>query len=507
MLTRIIFPANEINLRSVHPDGSVNSHNIFGVDSISLLIGHNGAGKTHVLKDLIYEFRQGGATKISSRCILKAEPENGDIKDYLKKEWGLVYFTPVPHGGRVSRSNRICDASPKSNRPLNAFDLKDQTDLLKGFGVKTKLKATLKVDRKKVICYFLDIASSIKNDEFGERLLGRHFQGFKGFCADIKERRTTFGMVAGVLLRKSKNDGHMAETLHSFITELDKRFFKECDLIKVFSVFAVVEHQMSSGLQRRQLFAEVVRSFFGIELMEGLGQGISPVIAPEFIEKCREVEDFVRNNGLKITKSSTFGFSSNIDDAMSRKLLGGGFLSRIINLGWKGLSSGEWALLSQMHLISRAVETLVKNGATSILILIDEGDAFLHLEWQRRYIGEIDKFLLLTKERLGLDTIQVIIATHSPLLASDVPSEYVCRLGKDSKDPVPSFAAPLQTLLNLSFSAKSIGQHAIETVNETIVRIESRTMTELDHYVVSIVDDPLIKSELERLMQMSGYTS
>nr|WP_315445363.1 AAA family ATPase [uncultured Pseudomonas sp.] len=505
MITRIVFPTNEINLRSVDSDDSVKPYNIFGVDSLSLLIGNNGAGKTHAFKDLIHEFRQGGIAKLSSRCVFKAEPKDGAIENYLEKDWGLIYFTPVPHGGRVHRSNKICDASPKANHPLDAFDLKDQTDLLKGFGVKTKLKAFLRVDRKKVICYLLDIASSITNDECGERLLGSEFKVFKALCADIKDRGSAFGIVAALSLRKGKSNGPVSKALHTCIAALDKRFFTDFDPVEVFSVFAVIEDQMSAKLQRPRLVADAIRFRFGIELMDGLGQGISPIIAREFLQKCDDLQEFIRKNHIKITKSPTFGFSFALGDSMDRAWLGGGFISRILNLGWEGLSSGEWALLSQMYLISRAVDGLVENGAKSVLILIDEGDAFLHLEWQRRYIGEIDKFLFKTKERLGLNTVQVIIATHSPLLASDVPSEYVCRLGEGPQEQVPSFAAPLQTLLNLSFSAKSIGQHAIETVNKTIGRIESRSMTDMDHYVVSIVDDPLIKGELKRLMQQNGY--
>lgn len=73
----------------------------------------------------------------------------------------------------------------------------------------------------------------------------------------------------------------------------------------------------------------------------------------------------------------------------------------------------------------------IKKEAFNFIILIDEPDLHLHLEWQRQYIQKlIDVFSTLDKNI----KLHFIIATHSPFIISDLPVESLILLEKDKKE-------------------------------------------------------------------------
>jgi ABC-type glutathione transport system ATPase component len=82
-------------------------------------------------------------------------------------------------------------------------------------------------------------------------------------------------------------------------------------------------------------------------------------------------------------------------------------------------SSGQWHILSSLLFVSLAVED-------DTLILIDEPENSLHPQWQREYLN------LFAKAISSCDGVHVIVATHSPLVASSLPPDQaeVIKLGR-----------------------------------------------------------------------------
>lgn len=174
-----------------------------------------------------------------------------------------------------------------------------------------------------------------------------------------------------------------------------------------------------------------------------------------------------------------------------------------VKFSWSGVSSGQWAMITQLIHIEKAFHQIAKDKTLdTMLVLIDEGDAFLHLEWQRNYLSKLDQHL--ARMRLAhphIKYVQALVATHSPLLASAVPSDYVNRLHKGKlTGKGPAFAAPFQLLLGEAFNANSIGDDALALIGGVVENLKKGKVTPLDRYIVSIVDDPLIRRELEAMM-------
>jgi predicted ATP-dependent endonuclease of OLD family len=211
-----------------------------------------------------------------------------------------------------------------------------------------------------------------------------------------------------------------------------------------------------------------------------------------------EQANLFRRSRAKLASKLSRRFTLHIEDfipASPESVSTGYFTTRL-----DGMSSGQAALMSQFCRIAKALNRMAKRRK-SILLLIDEGDAFLHLEWQRIYIHQLNKFLAMERDKLGLETLQVVMSTHSPLLATDVPKQFICRLdeGAHGKTPI-AFAATLHALLNQSFQSKTIGAFASHRINELINNLNEGIKGNRDKIVADSIDNPIILAELDRLV-------
>ena len=160
------------------------------------------------------------------------------------------------------------------------------------------------------------------------------------------------------------------------------------------------------------------------------------------------------------------------------------------------MSSGLQALVEQFALIGEAVNNAARKGRLSLVILIDEGDAYLHLDWQRKYFSLLNKYLGDLKTQHNLDSLQLILATHSPLLAADIPGDFVTNL--DSDETMKTFAAPLEEVIAGSFESSSLGEFAAKKINEIYRRAQSSSLTDTDRRLIKAVGDVAIRSALMR---------
>lgn len=152
------------------------------------------------------------------------------------------------------------------------------------------------------------------------------------------------------------------------------------------------------------------------------------------------------------------------------------------------LSSGELAIL---NLFSRLYDAIVVKPKTfanlfpPTLLLLDETELGLHPEWQRQYISVLLHFLqLLTNkgktekqgqgEANGL-SFQIVLASHSPILLSDIPRACSNYLGANKETAVieETFASNIFELYRNSFFMKNgmMGAFAEEKVKDLLERI------------------------------------
>jgi hypothetical protein len=174
---------------------------------------------------------------------------------------------------------------------------------------------------------------------------------------------------------------------------------------------------------------------------------------------------------------------------------------------WHGLSAGEAALLnlfSRIHSISR-----YDQYNDNIWILIDEGDLYLHPEWQRTFLNNLHVYLpKFFKDK----RIQLFLTSHSPFLVSDLPTENLILMTKDengwgivvdNKRLGSTFGANIHTLFTDAFFLKNglIGEFARSKIESLIQRLNQKDQYTYEEYTIlkkeiDIIGEPFIRFKL-----------
>jgi len=190
------------------------------------------------------------------------------------------------------------------------------------------------------------------------------------------------------------------------------------------------------------------------------------------------------------------------------------------------LSAGESALYYTFGRFHSLKHKVLNNN---LLILIDEGDLYLHPEWQKSYIDYLVKFLpVIFKDK----QIQIVITSHSPIILSDLPKENVIFLTKgfNKKCKVlptegrKTFGANIHDLYNDGFfvdgnnSTGAMGKFAENKINKVIDWLNSDKEKDSDRLkdifdynknIIELVDEPILYNRLyemysEKLVEEFG---
>jgi hypothetical protein len=493
--------------RDVPGNIGVPEENIYDIDSISLLIGDNGAGKTHVLGSIF-----NGLDRLEPVARpFEWDPVFFDETESNFDHIGVVYFSHAPNHVRKKPNCRRCiDASPSPKRRYVPEWLLGKQDLLKEVtDIDPRFEAVLRINPRLLLrqCVGMMLNNLIPLPRF-LRVMTRDFSELSHAYVQASKRggqseRPGIRLPLPEYGRFPEFDRQLGQFLSEMFqviveplpTELAVMFFFQLELLLRYrantdEIVEFFERWWNGDLSNTPV---MVQHGHGVEQAGELWEMLQGVHGPvEYKIEPREI-------------TATVVLESRVALDNIRNIP----LAKNLRIGWMNVSSGLWALIIQYIELDKAVSKLSRmRDVTTVVVMIDEGDAFLHLEWQRKYIETMNRFLTRIKRNYKIQCLQLIIATHSPLLATDVPSAYVNRLeDRRMVGPKPSFAAPLQTILNSSFEAKTIGQYALQKIRETVSNVKSGNVTEIDRYLTSIVDDPIIARELGRLFEMQAESS
>ena len=154
-----------------------------------------------------------------------------------------------------------------------------------------------------------------------------------------------------------------------------------------------------------------------------------------------------------------------------------------------------------------------RNKCDSVILLIDEADLSYHPEWQRQLIQILAAFLPLEFGNCGIDDLQLILTTHSPLLLGDFPSNNVTYLGESNKkekntDRLNTFGQNIHTILKDSFFLENgtIGAFAADKINKTAEKLRDKdNLTPEDlkecKTIIDLVAPGILKSKLIELYE------
>ncbi|PEP14032.1 AAA family ATPase [Bacillus wiedmannii] len=193
-----------------------------------------------------------------------------------------------------------------------------------------------------------------------------------------------------------------------------------------------------------------------------------------------------------------------------------------VNVSWRELSSGENAFLniySRFYFVSQKKE-LLDHPENDLIILIDEGEVYLHPHWQSNLVNSLIEFLpIIFKNNEGLNqrNIQMILTSNSPFLVSDLPSANTIFLKKEQAQTIiiegldeyhQTFAANIHSLLAHSFFMEDgvTGKFAKRKINEIIhllVKEDIDTILENEEKIektINLIGEPVIRNKLSQML-------
>ncbi|KFF01351.1 hypothetical protein IX39_12310 [Chryseobacterium formosense] len=181
--------------------------------------------------------------------------------------------------------------------------------------------------------------------------------------------------------------------------------------------------------------------------------------------------------------------------------------SSLITHDWSQLSSGLKAYLNLFSQLFDLSSKVTKPNNQNILICIDEGDLYLHPEWQKNFLNDLIWFLEQIFTNIN---IQLLLTSHSPFLISDLPKENVILLDKDCKpdrqlNQSSSFGANIHQLYNKQFFLinGAIGEFARIKISNILSELKYVNKTTLEKYekLISMIGEPVLRIRLEEELQ------
>lgn len=144
-------------------------------------------------------------------------------------------------------------------------------------------------------------------------------------------------------------------------------------------------------------------------------------------------------------------------------------------------------------------------------VIFDEVELYFHPDMQRRFVQQLVESLRSVHFSKNIRGINIILATHSPFILSDIPHTNILQLGEKKKNLEGSFGANVITLLADGFFMDyTIGEFArkeIESMVSTYYNVKERQMNKSFYdkkrqrfkFLCSVVSDPYLKDMVTRM--------
>lgn len=467
----------------------------FPFGSLNLLIGVNGSGKTTML--------------LQAAKILSAGADFGDegnysfidnngvsiVRDtrYRPQGYGVVYYTPLPYRRPLQANRYLVDASADHSRSKDSISIRHFREMSRLLGQETQLigKVTYRHDivEKLFLPFMIESKLELRDEELNQLLIE---------LREVRTSNTANRIASGLETEQSRTKlediskekdlliklTNEFSRLLFYTLDREGRFYRTASLASLQKIYILVKN-------KRQLihyFLEISELVKPLNAWSKDASRFSQMRDTTFRYLLNENSDIY--NIKEISESEIqFGIAS---DTVYTMLV---ISDTAIELGWSDLSSGLQALIDQFSRIESAVGRLADRKIHKVILLIDEGDAFLHLDWQRKYIYLLSVFLLNVKKRFDLISLQVLIASHSPILAGDVPRCMVQNIDHPESSP-KTFGAALDDIVLQCFHSNSVGEFAALMIRALYERARSKRLTPTDYALIEEIGDPALRTAI-----------
>ena len=202
-------------------------------------------------------------------------------------------------------------------------------------------------------------------------------------------------------------------------------------------------------------------------------------------------------------------------------------------LSLRGMSSGEKQMLQSASYLLYHIKNIenikmdnYRNPYHHINIVMDEAELYFHPEYQRKLIANmIDMIAACHINATKIRSVNLMIATHSPFVLSDIPKNRILYLqnGKQTYRDQQTFAANFHELLYnqffIEYTMGEVGKKAIQEIIEMYEMVCRHLQTDKHQdmfakfsqsreyygFVVGMVADNYLKKSLEGMLEEMDY--
>lgn len=469
--------------------------NIFAADSMTLLIGPNGSGKTRLMTGILSALHSG-------------ESPTGSVK----LEWYdpadasstyALYYTPAPYAtSEIPVGSHFEALRPRQKKEPTHADVETAIQLAQDFGISVSPLLTLQSDIGQTLKQVRSlIFKMIPQGRPRFVLRDEWVASLNRVFLELNEDRRNILDVARKAGEARVWDTEEYKRLQRVEEEAEQQLLDGLrtatgdDVLLKLRAFQFVYSQQS---KTRDLHLTLLQLL-----------GLNPEEYPQ--RRQRKAEELF-NKALEVLTGIKQCLENSLESRAYRvttsqwKALEKLKMKGIAELSVSDESSGAAALLEQFSLLKKAIARIQKKPSIrNVLLLIDEGDAFLHLDWQQRYVDFLDR-AIEKYWRTHFDSIQVVLSTHSPVLMSDFPRDYIVQLSNNtarsaalsSNTDAAYFGAPLQAIVRSASASGSLGAFSVRVMKEILAKINAGKP--IHRYFVNILDDQLVKTHVEQTL-------
>lgn len=241
-------------------------------------------------------------------------------------------------------------------------------------------------------------------------------------------------------------------------------------------------------------------------------------LVPYFIDF---FERKIRDNEFKLRQDSfspylTLDLSSSSEEtliSLTKLYLEIKGITDFLYFKWRNLSTGEQSYLSFMSRFFNLKRHKIGHGdlKKELVILIDEGDAGYHPEWQRLFFDNTIDFLSQLFED---NNLQLIFTANAPFLTSDLPKSNILFIEKlkdrtivihdKENDRAQTFGSNIHLLFSDSFymDGALVGAFAKRKIDGIIEYLNDKEINMPDEKIkrtIELIGEPLVRRKLQAM--------
>ncbi|WP_431167237.1 AAA family ATPase [Tenacibaculum halocynthiae] len=506
------------------------------ITEVTALIGRNGSGKSNAL-ELVCKLLKGGKTSITDDFLIITK-ENDQFVAYRSKEEGwmlgfdfplqlrkydknidplkIVYFSNVFDEKENNFSSDIADLSYNSRykSSIFRFNRKEISDFQKQlFFINSSYFNKLNIE----IPEGIKITPKIWNKNNSDMMFS--MSDFVGFNLTFFSR-----FIRQRLKDISKQNKFYYYVVYTFYLDSVKLLMRyNFTIIKDLNDTINSYNQILKNyekLKTEHIFEELVswlkniislkHRFIDVKYVKEV-QKLEPKL--ELISKLKESRKKISldllNEGSRNRYSESFVFNNDNSSNIIKdniKLFG----ESAFTVNWLGISSGHKAYLNIFSLIYHELKRIKKEN---LLLCIDEGDLYLHPQWQIEFFDK----LVTVLPQIFKGNIQLILTSHSPFLLSDLPKQNITVISPNeekqtlngNKLNTETFAGNIYSLYEEPFflGNERISVFAKKKIDEIFEELDNKNTSSLKYDKeslkrrIELIGDEVIKFHLMKRLQ------